>query len=316
MRACFGISETNLKKFLFRWMAFSVLLVCTAPYWARLQPPRSILDALDQDTHHGQWFFDREGRVLRATRSLLQDDHKARGLSIPLSRVSRWVGESIICLEDQTFRQHLGVPWQGVLRAIWTNVRQWRLSVGGSGLTQQLIKLHHRRARGLTDKLQEARWAWWLDAHLDKNEILERYLNNAPFGHGIKGIWGASRYYFNRSPLQLSLAQAAYISSLPHAPTTLDPIRNPSRAILRQRTALQCLFTRDLITQQDLQRALEEPIQIEVASAPFAASHLIDSLIEGNLSESLGDASLMQTSTDREPHEIHLTLDLSMQQAA
>ena len=315
--AFFRTSKINLKKLLFRLGICSILILCTASYWARLQPPQAILDMLDQDEHHGQWLYDRKGVLLRATRSSIESDHKARGLSIPLSQVSPWVGESLICLEDQTFRQHWGVPWRGVIRALWVNLRHRRLSVGGSGLTQQLIKLHHRRARGVIDKIQEARWAWWIDAQFEKDEILERYLNNAPFGHGIKGIWGASRYYFNQSPHQLSIAQAAYLASLPHAPTSLDPLRDPHSPTPRQRVALQCLSRRGLITKDELQRVLEEPIYIRASQLPFEAPHLIDSLIEGNLSESLFSfPSTLKRNVDREHHEVHLSLDLSLQRSA
>ena len=129
----------------------------TAPYWGSTAPPEAVRRALESDGASGFWVYDRSGLLLRAipereenqAHQTGQEIQESRGRWIALGEMSPWVGEALVCLEDRGFWSHRGVPWRGVARAVWVNLRRGRLSVGGSGLTQQLVKLHHRRARGL-----------------------------------------------------------------------------------------------------------------------------------------------------------------------
>ena len=298
----------------------ALLVTYATPRWGQLEPPPTLRKALMTPAHSGHWIYDRAGQLLRVIPTSRGDTaslkETQRALYVPLGQLSPWLTESLICLEDQSFRTHRGVPWRGVARAVWVNARRGKLSVGGSGITQQLVKLYSRRARDLTEKLREARWAWWVDAHLSKSAQLERYLNRAPFGHNLRGVWLASWTYLGVAPSQLSVAQAAYLASIPHAPTRLDPLRAPRALHLRQRAAIRCLAGQGLISPIEMRAALEEEVSARFHAPPFSAPHLIESLLKrGSHFSASGD--LMRSSEhNTETSKTTLTIDLALQRTA
>ena len=125
----------------------------------------------------GQWYYDRTGELLRVI------PHHDHPYSFPVSidQVTNSLIDSVICLEDQTYYTHHGVPLAGILRALWLNLKSGKRVAGGSGITQQVIKLFRGRATGWFDKLKEARYALWLNANVDKNHTLATYLNHVSF---------------------------------------------------------------------------------------------------------------------------------------
>lgn len=284
-----------------------VISLFFSPSLLMSEPPSTLSRALLSPLQGGRRWYDRHGQLLRAETYTHLDKRGARLGSTPLSQISPWVGRSLVCLEDRTFWSHQGIPFRGALRAIWQNIRHSARRIGGSGLTQQLVKLERGRAKGLWDKLKEARYALWLNAHLTKEEQLERYLNRASFGGAMIGVTEASLRYFNLDPDQLSLAQAALLAALPHAPARLDPRKHLDRAIARQRKALRCLRAEGLIEQAQLERALSENVVIGDHPLPFEAPHAIETLI--HKTPPLHDT--LQVGGD-----IQLTLDLKLQHAA
>ncbi len=149
-----------------------------------------------------------------------------------------------LAIEDRRFYSHWGVDPRGIGRALFTGTG------GGSTITQQLAKFTFLTPeRTLTRKAREALIAFWLEAWLTKDEILERYLSNAYFGDNMYGLRAASLHYFYRQPENLRPEQAAMLAGLLQAPSRLAPTRNPQAAAERMRLVKNAMVAAGYITQ-------------------------------------------------------------------
>ncbi|KLI63387.1 penicillin-binding protein [Aurantiacibacter marinus] len=154
--------------------------------------------------------------------------------------------EPFLAIEDRRFYNHWGVDPRGVARAAFTGVG------GGSTITQQLAKFTFLSPeQTLTRKAREALIAFWLEAWLTKDEILERYLSNAYFGDNMYGIRAASLHYFYRQPENLRPEQAAMLAGLLQAPSRLAPTRNPELAAARYDLVKGALVAAGYVTQAE-----------------------------------------------------------------
>jgi penicillin-binding protein 1A len=158
------------------------------------------------------------------------------------------VAQAFIAIEDRRFYSHFGVDPRGLARAAWNNLGSGGTQ-GGSTITQQLAKFTFLTAdRTLSRKAREMLIAFWLEAWLTKDQILERYLSNAYFGDNLYGLRAASRHYFYRQPEKLTLAQAATLAGLVQAPSRLAPTRNPKAAAKRARLVLAAMADQGYVT--------------------------------------------------------------------
>lgn len=156
------------------------------------------------------------------------------------------VTQPFLAIEDRRFYSHWGVDPRGVARALFTGVG------GGSTITQQLAKFTFLSPeQTLTRKAREALIAFWMEAWLTKDEILERYLSNAYFGDNMYGIRAASLHYFYRHPENLRPEQAAMLAGLLQAPSRLAPTRNPDLAAARFELVKGAMVAAGYITQAE-----------------------------------------------------------------
>ncbi len=202
-----------------RWIAATLMLfivlvgylAITAPLSKSLQPiapPQITLLAADGTP------IARNGAVVDAP--------------VLVADLPQHVIQPFLAIEDRRFYSHWGVDPRGIARAAFTGVG------GGSTITQQLAKFTFLTPeQTLTRKAREALIAFWLEAWLTKDEILERYLSNAYFGDNMYGIRAASLHYFFRQPENLRPEQAAMLAGLLQAPSRLAPTRNPDLAAAR-----------------------------------------------------------------------------------
>lgn len=161
---------------------------------------------------------------------------------VKLSELPAHVPQAFMAVEDRNFRSHIGISARGIVRAAWRNLTGGGVREGGSTITQQLAKvafLNDRRTFGR--KGQEVLIAFWLEAWLTKDEILERYLSNVYFGDNMYGLRAASRHYFSREPEELTLGQSAMLAGLVKAPSRLAPTRNIAGARQRGKIVLQTM---------------------------------------------------------------------------
>jgi penicillin-binding protein 1A len=158
------------------------------------------------------------------------------------------VKNALIAIEDRRFRSHWGVDPRGLIRAAWNNATS-DSTQGGSTITQQLAKMTFLSPdRKLTRKAREMLIAFWLEAWLTKDQILERYLSNTYYGDNVYGLRAASLHYFSRQPENLTLTQAAMLAGLVQAPTRFAPTRNLARAQKRERMVLNAMADAGFIT--------------------------------------------------------------------
>ncbi|MEO5708078.1 MAG: transglycosylase domain-containing protein [Alteraurantiacibacter sp.] len=167
------------------------------------------------------------------------------GLPVDVELLPDSVIQPFLAIEDRRFYEHWGVDPRGIARAAWTGVG------GGSTITQQLAKFTFLTPeQTLTRKAREMLIAFWLEAQLSKNEILERYLSNAYFGDNQYGLRAASLHYFYRQPEKLRPEQAAMLAGLLQAPSRLAPTRNPAAAAARMRLVRNAMVAAGYLTQE------------------------------------------------------------------
>lgn len=160
---------------------------------------------------------------------------------VEIRKLPEHVPQAFLAIEDRRFYNHWGIDPRGMARALWTNMTTGRTE-GGSTITQQLAKFTFLSSeRSMGRKAREMLIAFWLEAWLSKDEILQRYLSNAYFGDNTYGLRAASLHYFHRQPEKLSVAQAAMLAGLMKAPSSLAPTQHYNLAEKRMRLVLQAM---------------------------------------------------------------------------
>ena len=144
---------------------------------------------------------------------------------VKIAALPKHVPNAFIAIEDRRFHDPLGISVRGIARAAWRNLGAGGVREGGSTITQQLAKISFLSSeRTAARKAQEVLIAFWLEAWLTKDEILERYLSNVYFGDNVYGLRAAARHYFNTTPDRLTVPQAAMLAGIVNAPS---PGRSP-----------------------------------------------------------------------------------------
>src|SRR3989344_518769 len=163
--------------------------------------------------------YDRTGEVL------LYDIHQdVRRTDIPFEKMGINIKNATVAIEDSEFYNHNGVRVSSTIRAVLSNLFNVGIGGGGSTITQQLVKntlLTPKRSP--IRKMKEWVLAFKIDNSMPKEKILEYYLNEAPYGGNVYGIEEASKTFFNKKAIDLTLAEAAYLAALPQSPSTLSP---------------------------------------------------------------------------------------------
>jgi penicillin-binding protein 1C len=216
--------------------------------------------------------LDRRGVLLRE----FLNDEQGRGAWKSLEEVSPALLQAIIAVEDKRFYYHPGVDPIALVRALAGNIRAGAFRSGGSTLTQQVIRNVYHHPRTLYNKLLEMWYALRLERMMHKREILEQYINRAPYGNQLFGVESASRWYFGKPARDLSLAEAALIAGLPNAPSVLNPNMNPEEATARSHVVLARMLEQRLISADEYGRALEQPLSILPPQANFRAPHFVE----------------------------------------
>lgn len=186
--------------------------------------------------------------------------------------------EALLTYEDRWFYDHPGVNPLALARAAWLNLRGGRVVSGGSTLSMQVARLLDPHDRTLAGKLRQLWRTAQLEWHLSKREILQIYLDRAPFGGTLQGVAAASWAYLGKSPKHLTPAEAALLAVLPQAPSRLRPDRHPERAQRARDKVLQRLADYQVWPEQRIAEAREEPLLLaprqEPALAPLLARRL------------------------------------------
>jgi penicillin-binding protein 1C len=198
----------------------------------------------------------------------------------PVSRdqVSPYYLQALLTYEDRWFYSHPGVNPLALMRATWQNLQGARVVSGGSTLSMQVARLLDPHSRTLPGKLRQLWRTMQLEWHLSKEQILDIYLNRAPFGGTLQGVAAASWAYLGKPPAQMTRAEAALLAVLPQAPSRLRPDRHPKVAQAARDKVLKRLAEFQVWPQQAVSDALEEPLLLaprqEPSMAPLLARRL------------------------------------------
>jgi len=197
---------------------------------------------------------------------------------VQTSEVSPYYLDALLTYEDRWFYQHPGVNPLALVRATWQNLTGARVVSGGSTLSMQVARLLDPHSRTFHGKLRQLWRTAQLEWHLSKEQILNLYLNRAPFGGTLQGVAAASWAYLGKSPAQLTHAEAALLAVLPQAPSRLRPDRHPQRAQEARDKVLRRLSEFQVWPQAAVDEALEEPLllapRLEPSLAPLLARRL------------------------------------------
>jgi len=283
-------------------------------------------------------------KILASDGSLLATMYLQNRVNVSLSIVPLVTRQAIIAIEDSRFYAHHGVDFKGIVRAAVTNAGAGGVKQGASTLTQQYVKnaliesatdkagQQAAKADSIERKLREARYAMALERKLTKDQILERYLNIAYFGHGVYGIGTASNYYFAKPVNKLNLAQSALLAGMVQNPNTFDPSsKEPSvRSVTKNRRNVVLRRMEDLGFISDTLRAQAEslgiftklrPVDSGCESAAVNAPYFCD-YIRHVLEDTPAGAALGATKSERQRSilggglTIKTTLDPKVQLAA
>jgi membrane peptidoglycan carboxypeptidase len=229
------------------------------------------------------YVYANDGKTLLA---MLYDENRR---DVPLSDVATAMQQAIVASEDARFYEHHGVDIKGVARAFVANQQTNGVNQGASTLTMQYVRqaisYSARTPQEVIDateqtparKLREMKYALALEKKLTKQQILERYLNIASFGHGAFGIFAASQVYFGKDPKDLTLAEAALLAGLVQAPTTYDPATEDGKpkALARREYVLDQMVKLGYASKADADAARTSELAIVGKRTPEGCSAIL-----------------------------------------
>lgn len=251
--------------------------------------------------------FDRTGKTL-----LYELYGEEKREIVPLSEISDYLKQAVISAEDAKFYSHFGLDFKGILRAVRINWELKQPLYGGSTISQQLIRsTFFSTEKSIKRKIREIILTLELERRYSKDQILEWYLNQVPFGPNIYGAQSASKTYFNKPVKDLSITQAALLASLIKAPSYFYPYGyHTDELFARKDYVLNRMAEEHYIATEQAEAAQKEEIKFSDVSNPIKAPHFVF-YIEDYLFEKYGKNFL-----EEEGFKIYTTLDWDLQQTA
>jgi len=217
-------------------------------------------------------------RVFSEDGKLLGIFGEKRRIPVHIDEMPDCVSQAFLAGEDARFYEHFGLDYKGISRAVWSLATTGEKSIGGSTITQQLARnFFLTNEKTFTRKIKEMFLALKIEREIEKDKILELYLNKIFLGHRAYGVGAAAEVYYGKSPGQLTLAQCAMIAALPKAPSRINPITSPERATERRDYVLARMLEQGYVTRAEYDQAVREKDRafyhgaIAEISAPYVA---------------------------------------------
>src|SRR3989344_5953849 len=254
-------------------VAVALFLLGAAIIWAAVMPIPAINEFENRQVAESTKIYDRTGNVV------LYDVHGAvRRTSVPLDDISLFIQEATISIEDDTFYRNAGFRPLSFLRAVAVDLMSGSYAQGGSTITQQVVKnalLNQKKT--ILRKIQEIILALRLTRNYSKQQILNAYLNEVPYGGTMYGVQEASQNFFGIDAKDVGLAQAAYLAALPQAPTYYSPYGNHKKELdQRKNIVLSRMREQGYITDAQFADAKKENVQFKGGvQAGIKAPHFV-----------------------------------------
>lgn len=296
--------------FRFAWKSLIVLLIFTAILfiWFSKDLPRKgkIINRVSPES---TIIMDRNGK------SLYNVFGEERRTSIDSAEIPDNIKKATISLEDKNFYSHPGFDYKGLTRAVvYRLVGKKTTAGGGSTITQQFVKnalLSPKQS--MSRKIKELILSIELEQMYSKDEILQFYLNEIPYGNNNYGIEAASEYYFDKRAKDLTLPQAALLASIPQRPTYYSPYgTHTDNLIARRNYALKRMLELGHITQQEHDEAIKDETlaAIKPKHEPILAPHFV-MYVKEQIENEFG-----QDIVEKGGLRVYTTLDLEKQENA
>ena len=281
----------------FLFLAFYFLILRGLPSPAKLDSPNSFPASTQILDHHGQLLYNIYVEKNRTP--------------VELNKLPKYVKDATLAAEDKDFYNHKGFALTGILRAGYNIIFKHKLQ-GGSTISQQLVKnALLTQERTLRRKIREAILTLAIETLYSKDKILEMYLNQIPYGGTAYGIAAASQLYFDKTPDQLTLAEAALLAGLPQSPTRYSPFgAHPELAKQRQLYVLDEMVKDKFISSQEAQKAKEEEIVFAKHGHGIKAPHFV-MYVKEQLVDKYGEKMVEEGGL-----KVYTTLDLELQEVA
>ncbi|HRH25479.1 MAG TPA: PBP1A family penicillin-binding protein [Parcubacteria group bacterium] len=244
--------------------------------------------------------YDRTGEIL-----LYDMGQNIKRTLIPFKDISDYVKKAVVAVEDRNFYTHGGFDFEALLRAVWVDIKTLSLSQGGSTISQQVVKNSILTMdKTITRKLKEIILSIKLDGVLEKDEILNIYLNEIAFGGSLYGVEEASQSFYRKSAKDLTLAESAYLAAIINAPTYYSPYgKNKDKLESRKNMVLREMKNQNLISEDEYTKALKEEVLFNPREntggirAPHFVFYVIDSLLDQFGEDALQNGGLKVVTT-------------------
>lgn len=262
----------------------------------------------ERDVVQSTKIYDRTGEII-----LFEIHGEEKRTVIPLEEIPEHIKRATIAAEDNDFYRHIGIDWRGILRALFKNILRGDITQGGSTITQQVVKnsLLGWSERNFTKKIREQILALLLERKYSKDEILELYLNQVPYGSNAYGIASAARTFFAKEAKDLNLTEAALLASLPKAPTYYSPYGSHQKELAARKDWVLSRMAEDgLASQEEIARAKKIKLVFAPPRQPLKAPHFVLYARE-YLNEKFGEDFV-----ERGGLRVITTLDWKLQQEA
>ncbi|MBI4691933.1 MAG: PBP1A family penicillin-binding protein [Candidatus Terrybacteria bacterium] len=252
--------------------------------------------------------YDRTGKIL------LWDIHQNIQRTVaPFDQISRHIKNATVAIEDSSFYQHKGVDLRAIMRALFVDFITGSAKQGGSTITQQLVKnTFFTREKSIERKIKELILAVKIEKMLPKEEILNLYLNEIPYGGSSYGIEAASQNFFNKPARQLTLVESAYLASLAKAPTYYSPYGEHRNELEeRKNLVLSRMAELGFVAQEEAEKAKKEKVKfVSKADNSLKAPHF-SIFIRSYLEKKYGKDAI-----EEDGLRVATSLDYNLQQIA
>ena len=211
-----------------------------------------------------------------------------------IDEIPKDLQHAFVAIEDERFYKHNGIDLQGIARAAVVGITRGNFSEGASTLTQQLIKNNvfpnFTKEKTFYDrlqrKIQEQYLALQIEKKMDKNEIMESYLNTINLGQNCLGVQAASQRYFGKDVSDLTLSECAVIAGITQSPSTYDPITHPDNNTVRRNKVLKNMLEQGYISQKQYDEAKSDDVYARIQTTNTASqtdntySYFVDALAQ------------------------------------
>ncbi|MFV9615744.1 MAG: penicillin-binding protein 1A, partial [Gammaproteobacteria bacterium] len=251
-------------------------------------------------------------RIYSSDGALMGEFGEKRRTPKKLEEIPDLMEQAFLSAEDDRFFEHPGVDYKGILRAVVNLVMTGQRGQGGSTITMQLARNFYLSSeKTYLRKLNEILLALKIESELDKEKILELYLNKIYLGNRSYGVAAAAQIYYGVSLDDLSLAQVAMIAGLPKAPSTYNPIVNPERAIIRRDYVLSRMLKLGYISPAQFEENRNAPVTAKRhRSALGVYAPYVNEMARAEIVKQFGDESYVRGLN------VYTTINKRLQQAA